>query len=87
MVQTVCWPDRPSTGVDAVTQHRHQRLPILTDKKWRNRAFHRSDAARRFGIPRRDSVPDTPDILPAFPADAVEEGELQVVCLVALPAI
>ena len=38
-------------------------------------------------IPRRDSIPDAPDILPAFPTDAVEKGELQVVRLIAFPAI
>src|SRR6185437_17167999 len=43
--------------------------------------------ARGLGIPWRDAVPDAPDVLPAFPALAIEERELQVVGLVPVPAV
>src|SRR5208337_4885317 len=57
------------------------------DQKGRYAALDGRDAARGFGVARVDADPDAPDVLPALPALAVEEGELQVIGLVRAPAV
>ena len=77
----------PTASVDTVTQHWGKWLPIGAYEKWGNGTFDCSHASRGFSISRSDPIPDAPDVLPAFPAHSVEECKLQVVGLVAFPAI
>src|ERR1700739_4474606 len=77
----------PAARVYAKVVHGVERLPVGTDEKRRDTTLNGRDATRGFCIAGVDSVPDAPDILPAFPTDAVEEGELQVVSFVGGPAI
>ena len=67
--------------------HGIERLPLGADEERRNAALDGGDAARGFGVAGIDAVPDAPDVLPALPAHAVEEGELQVAGLVRVPAV
>src|SRR5438552_8502 len=68
-------------------QHGEERLPICAYEKRRETAFQSCDSPCRFSVPRRNPVPNSPDILPTLPPDAVKECELQVIRLVAIPAI
>ena len=77
---------RPPAGENAVHVHGIKRLPILAGEEGRHGALHSGYAARCLAIPRSHSVPDAPDVLPAFPPFSVEECELQVVGLIAHPA-
>src|SRR5450755_1314092 len=77
----------PTAGIHAVAQHRRERLPFRGAKKRGNGTLYGGDTASCFGITRSDPVPDSPNILPAFPAHAVEERKLQVAGFVAIPAI
>src|SRR5579864_6467252 len=77
----------PAAAVDAVSQHRRQWLPPAADQEWRQCAFDGCHSARSLGVARRDSVPDTPYVLPTLPANTIEEGKLQIVCLIALPTV
>ena len=76
-----CWHRRRSAGRGRV------RFPIRAHEQSGKLAFDLRDAAQGFGVARRDLIPDAPDVFPAFVADAVEEGELQIVGLVASPAV
>ena len=79
--------ERPAAGVDAVGVRGIERLPIGADQKWRHPALDGRHAARSLGVAGVDADPDAPHVLPALPADAVEEGELQVAGLVERPAV
>ncbi len=72
---------------DAVPERGRVRFPIGAHQVGGEAALNRRDTAQRFGVTRRDPVPDAPDIFPTHVADAVEEGELQVVGFVARPAV
>ncbi len=63
-----------------------ERLPVRTDEKRRDGALDGGHAAGGLSVARRDAVPDAPDVLPALPTFAVEEGVLQIVGLIAIPA-
>ena len=79
--------ERPPAGEHAEAHHRRERLPLAAYQKRRQRAFQHRHAAGRFGIARRDAVPDSPDVFPTLKADAVEERVLQVGGVIAIPAI
>jgi len=78
---------RPTAGKYPKMKHRGKWFPVLTDEQRSNAAFDCRYATSSFAIPRRDSIPDAPYILPTLPANAVEKCELQVVGLVAVPTI
>src|ERR1700679_1213544 len=78
---------RPAAGIDAVVKHGVERLPVRTDEKGSNGALDGGDAARGLSSARRDAVPYAPYIFPALPAFAVEEGELQIIGLIAAPTV
>src|SRR5581483_6719281 len=67
---------RPAARISAVVAHRIEWLPAGADEKGSDATLDRCDAARGFGVAWIDAVPDAPHVLPALPADAVEEGEL-----------
>ena len=79
--------ERPAAGEDSVAQHRIQRFPIAAHEVFGYGALETGDAARGFPIAGRDSIPDAPDIFPTLPTNSVEKRELQIVGLVAIPAI
>ena len=68
-------------------KHRGKWFPILTHKKWRDPALKHGYAPGSFAVARCDPIPDTPDVLPTLPTDSVEKRELQVICLVTVPAV
>src|SRR5882724_3428085 len=68
-------------------QHGSERLPILAHQEGRHGSLQGGYPASCFGIAGRYSVPDPPDIFPTLPADAVEKSELQIIGLVAIPAV
>src|SRR5258708_26271754 len=78
---------RPSARKYSEVRHGKKRLPILADKESCDTAFDGCNPASRLAIARGDAIPDTPDILPALPPNAVEKCELQIVCLPMVPAI
>src|SRR5208283_1348592 len=78
---------RPPAGEDSITQHGCKRLPIAADQEWRDRALDGCYTAGRLRISWRDPIPDAPDVLPTFPANAIKKGELQIICLVTIPPI
>src|SRR5260370_12780154 len=78
---------RPAAREDAPAFHRRKRLPVFTHQQWSHRSFYCCNPARGLRVARRDSVPDTPNILPTLPADSVEKGKLEIVRFVPLPAI
>src|SRR5713226_2765940 len=78
---------RPTARKYSKMNHRGKWFPILTYQKRSNSALNRRCAPGSFAVTRRDAVPDAPDIFPTLPADSVEKSELQVICLVAVPAI
>src|SRR5882762_9510280 len=79
--------DRPTARKHSKMKHRGKGFPLLTYKERRDAAFNRGYAPCSFAVPRCDPVPDTPDVLPTLPTDSVEKRELQVICLVTIPAI
>ena len=78
---------RPLGGEDAVLKRGSVGLPLGADQEIGEAALDLGDAADGLGVARRDAVPDAPDVLPGFVADAVEERELQIVGLVLVPAV
>src|SRR5580700_12127198 len=79
--------ERPTAGKYSKAKHGKKWFPIFAHQKRGNSSLNRRDSPRCFTVARRDSVPDAPDVFPALPADSVEERELQVIGLVAVPAI
>src|SRR5580700_4837593 len=64
--------ERPAAGKYSKAKHGKEWLPILAHQKRGDSSFDRRNSPRRFAVARRDSVP---------------ERELQVIGLVAVPAI
>ena len=62
-------------------------LPLLADEERRGGALDGGDATEGLGVAWGELVPDAPDVLPGFEADAVEEGELEVVKMAVRPAV
>ncbi len=79
--------ERPAAGEDAVHVSRIEGLPVRADEEGREGALDGCHAAGGFAVARGDAVPNAPDVFPALPAFAVEEGVLQIVGLVAVPAV
>src|ERR1019366_8253338 len=80
-------PHRPAASENAVHVHRVKRLPIKTNEERSECPFYACNPPRCLSIRRRNAVPDSPDVFPAFPTFPVEEGELQIGNLVFVPAI
>ncbi len=80
-------PLRPLAGKDSVALSGIKRAPLPAREKWSDGTFDGCHPPGRFGVARSDPIPDTPDILPTLPAFAIEEGKLQVVGFVTVPAI
>ncbi len=78
---------RPSTGENAKLDSGIKRLPLRAREKGRDSSFDCRHAPRGFAIARRDPIPDSPDILPAFPSHSIKEGELQIIGLIPIPAV
>ena len=78
---------RPAAGKHSKAMHGIERLPVSADEEWRHRPLNGCNAPRGLSVAGSDPYPETPHVLPALPANAVEEGELQVVGLVAVPAV
>ena len=78
---------RPATGIHTITEHGRHRFPVFADQERRYPTLDSGNAPGGFRVARRDSIPDTPDVLPTFPANSVEESELQVVGLVTIPPV
>src|SRR5882757_2195197 len=77
---------RPSAREDTEYVHRVERLPPLAYQERGSAALHRCYTACRLRVARRYSVPDAPNIFPAFPSFTIEKRVLQIVRLVAIPA-
>src|SRR5580698_3478718 len=77
----------PLAGEDAEVTRWDMRLPVRSDQLRGEYAFDCGDAAQSLGVARGHLIPDAPDVFPAFEADAVEEGLLQVVEIIVVPAI
>src|SRR5580704_2371403 len=78
---------RPAAGVYASLLRLRIGLPLRTYEEGSHRALNRSDSSHRLRVAWSNLVPDSPDIFPSFVANAVEEGELQVVDLAVVPAV
>src|ERR1700690_431271 len=78
---------RPTAGKHSKMKHGGKWLPIPTHEERRDPAFKGGYAPCSFAVSRCDPIPDTPDVLPTLPTDSVEKRELQVICLVTVPAI
>ena len=78
---------RPAAGVDAVVAHRIKRFPLRAYQERRYAALDCGHTPRGLGVAWVDAVPDAPNVLPALPACAVEEGELQVAGVVLVPSV
>src|SRR5579859_6209313 len=74
-------------GENAVLQHRKAGLPIAADQQAGKGALDAGDPAQRLGVARRQAVPDAPDVFPTFEPNAVEERLLQIVGVIAGPAV
>src|SRR5215813_2342041 len=77
----------PTAGEYTVQMRWIKRLPACAHEKWCDSALDGSHAACRLAIARRNPIPNTPDVLPTFPADTVKERKLQVICFVACPSM
>src|ERR1700729_2251605 len=77
----------PLTREDAKSLRWIVGRPAGTGKQGREGAVDRSCASQSFRIPRGQLIPDSPDIFPAFKADAIEKGFLQIVVMVVRPAV
>src|SRR5215472_14531747 len=80
-------PEGPAARKHSEMKHWGERLPVPAYQKRSNSAFYGCNTPGRLAIPRSNTVPDAPDIFPALPTNSVEESELQIVRLVAVPAI
>src|SRR5208337_1922513 len=79
--------ERPTAGEDSIQVHRVERFPTLTDEERRHDTLDGCDPSRCLAIARSHAVPDTPYVFPTLPTLAIEECKLQIVCLVAIPAV
>src|SRR5271154_5257969 len=78
--------DGPAARKNTIEMHRIERLPAWAGEERSHRALNSRRAAHCLSVARSHAIPDTPNIFPALPSLAVEECELQVVRLVAIPA-
>src|SRR4051812_16688852 len=62
-------------------------FPIGTNEQISHSALDRRNPAKRFGVARRELVPDAPDVFPALVPDAIEVGGLQAIGSIAPPAL
>src|ERR1700677_1798617 len=79
--------ERPAAREHAEIIHRIKRLPVRADEERRCRSLNRRHPSRCLSVPWRNAIPNSPDVLPAFPSDTVEESLLKVVDFVPAPSI
>jgi hypothetical protein len=63
------------------------RRPVHADHQRRELPLNRRDPPQRFGVARRELIPDAPHVLPRGVTDPIEEHVLQIVVAVAAPAV
>src|SRR5439155_11155467 len=85
-------PERPAAAwkfarESSPLERRRVRLPARAREEIRERPFDPGNSTERLGIAVVHAVPDSPDVLPAFVTDAVKKSVLEVVGLVAGPAV
>src|SRR6202011_782114 len=68
------------------SQRRVEWLPVLTGEERSQGALDSCHPACCLSVAWSNTVPDTPDVFPAFPTFAVEEGVLQRVGFISIPA-
>src|SRR5262249_30257633 len=78
---------RAFAGEGAVAQRVRVRCLIGADEKIGKGSFAPGDAPQSGGVAGRDLVPDAPNVFPGLIAYTVKEGILQVVGLIAIPAV
>src|SRR5205807_2456648 len=74
-------------GEAAELQCRCVWIPLFAGQERSELPLDRGDPAKGLAVTRRDSIPDAPNILPTHVTYTIEEGMLQVVRLIARPAI
>src|SRR5438552_11725953 len=67
---------RPPAGKNAIRNCRIKWFPLRAGEKACEFPLDRGHSSGGLRISRRESVPNPPDILPAFPSNAVKESEL-----------
>src|ERR1700733_5100526 len=75
----------PAAAKYTVKMHGIKRFPSGAGEEWGDSALNRRHPTCRLSISRSYAIPDTPYVFPALPAFAVEESELQIIGLVAIP--